>query len=149
MKAYMNRGILLMLFLIGSVAPSFAHHLALVVDKDNAVRDVSNADLAGILERQVKLWPNGKHVVLVLHRDPEHEVAVLQRLGNMPRERAEWLIAEHRREIRFVDSDAEELEAVHTIPGAVGMVDVRVITGDVNVVKVDGKLPLEKGYLLP
>jgi hypothetical protein len=32
-------------------------------------------------------------------------------------------------------------------PGAVGLVDVHLITSQVNVLKVDGKLPLEKGYL--
>jgi len=37
---------------------------------------------------------------------------------------------------------------VESIPGAIGLVDVYSITSRVNVVKVDGRLPLEQGYLL-
>jgi hypothetical protein len=37
---------------------------------------------------------------------------------------------------------------VESIPGAVGLVDVYSLNGKVNVLKVDGKLPLEQGYVL-
>ena len=46
------------------------------------------------------------------------------------------------------DSDEALLKIVETTPGAVGLVDVYSITNRINVVKVDGKLPLEQGYLL-
>jgi len=36
---------------------------------------------------------------------------------------------------------------VQTVPGAIGLVDVRSINDKVKVLKVDGKLPLENGYL--
>jgi hypothetical protein len=47
-----------------------------------------------------------------------------------------------------VHSEAELLKSVEAIPGAVGLVDVYSINSRVNVLKVDGKLPLEQGYFL-
>ena len=47
-----------------------------------------------------------------------------------------------------VHSDQELLKIVESTLGALGLVDVYSITSKVNVVKVDGKLPLEQGYLL-
>jgi hypothetical protein len=34
------------------------------------------------------------------------------------------------------------------MPGAVGVVDVYSITGGINVLKIDGKVPLDPGYVL-
>ena len=145
----MKRGILLLAFVIGPAGSAFAHHLALVVHHDNARREVTAAEVAGMLDMRIRDWPDGKHVVLVMHREPEHEVLTLERLGNMSREHAQRLINEHRHEIRFVDSDENVLQTVSTTPGALGLVDFHAVKEGVNVVKVDGKLPMEKGYVLP
>ena len=47
----------------------------------------------------------------------------------------------------MVATDAEVIDLVGSTPGAVGLVDVHSINGSINVVKVDGKLPAEAGYL--
>jgi hypothetical protein len=36
---------------------------------------------------------------------------------------------------------------IQSTPGAVGLVEIHSIDNSVNVVKVDGKLPMESGYL--
>jgi hypothetical protein len=61
----------------------------------------------------------------------------------------EWkaLIEAHKDSIQIVDSDMEVLKIVQATPGAVGLVDVRAVDGTINVVRVDGKLPMESGYL--
>jgi hypothetical protein len=46
-----------------------------------------------------------------------------------------------------VDSDQDVLALVESTPGAVGLVDVRSVTDRVKIVHVDGKLPMEDGYL--
>jgi hypothetical protein len=48
----------------------------------------------------------------------------------------------------IVGSEEELLKAVASVPGAVGLVDVYSITSGINVIKVEGKLPLEQGYVL-
>jgi len=127
--------------------PCFAHHMAIVVDKDNTVGNVTSAHLAKLFRGEVRKWADGKSVMLVLHRNSEGETETLRRLTKMPV--GEWskFFAEHKDSIMLADSDADVLKAVQAAPGSIGMVDVRSVDGSINVVRVDNKLPMESGYL--
>lgn len=57
------------------------------------------------------------------------------------------MIAAHKDSIMMADSDEDVLKIVQSTPGAVGLVDVRSVDNTINVVRVDGKLPMESGYL--
>jgi hypothetical protein len=59
----------------------------------------------------------------------------------------EELSVAHKDSILFVDTDADVLKAVQTEPGAIGLIEVHSIDNSISVVKVDGKLPMESGYL--
>ena len=48
----------------------------------------------------------------------------------------------------MVKSDSEVIRMVESLSGAVGLIDIYSITSGVNVVRVNGKLPLEPGYVL-
>lgn len=134
-------------FLFVSLSPCFAHHMAVVVNKDNAVENVSSAHLAKLFHAEIKKWPDGKNVVLVLHKNSAGETETLQRLNKMSG--AEWhaFLAAHKDSIVFVDTDADVIKTVQAEPGAIGLIDVRSIDSSVNLVHVDGKLPMEFGYL--
>jgi ABC-type phosphate transport system substrate-binding protein len=134
-------------FMMFSLLPCFAHHMAVVVNKDNSLGEVSSAHLAKIVRLEVKKWHDGKDVVLVLHKDSPGEMSTLERLSKMSANELKSFIAAHQGSITTVDSDEDVLKVVETTPGAVGLVDVRSINDQVNVVKVDGKLPMEDGYL--
>lgn len=121
--------------------------MAVVVNKDNNVENVTAVHLSRILRSEVKKWPDGKAVVLVLHRDSAGETETLQRLIKMNADELKALIAAHKDSIVTADSDAEVLKIVQTTPGAIGFVDVRSVDNTINVVRVDGKLPMESGYL--
>jgi hypothetical protein len=62
---------------------------------------------------------------------------------------SEWgkFLEAHKDSITLADSDADVLKAVQSVPGSIGMVDVRSVDGSINVVRVDEKLPMESGYL--
>src|SRR5438046_3151235 len=126
-----------------------ATQLAVVVDKANNTSSLSAADLAKILKLNNSKWPDGKQVVLVLRgaSGPDMQLA-LQKLSNMSGDQIKDLLAAHKSSILIVNSEQEVLKSVSTIPGAIGLVDVYTLTSGVNVLKVDGKLPLEPGYLL-
>jgi ABC-type phosphate transport system substrate-binding protein len=134
-------------FLVACLTPCFAHHTAVVVNKDNAVGDVTSAHLAKIVRGEVKKWPDGKNIVLVLHRDSAGEAETLERLNKMSDGEWKTFLAVHKDSFLFVDTDADVLKAVQTEPGAVGLIEVHSIDNSINVVKVDGKLPMESGYL--
>ena len=134
-------------FAFACLTPCFAHHTAVVVNKENAVENVTSVHLEKIIRGEVKKWPDGKNIVLVLHRESAGETETLQRLNKMSA--AEWktFLATRKDSILFVDTDADVLKAVQSEPGAVGLIEVHSIDNSVNVVHVDGKLPMEFGYL--
>ncbi|HXY11363.1 MAG TPA: substrate-binding domain-containing protein [Terriglobales bacterium] len=137
----------LLIFLLSFLTPCFAHHMAVVVNKENQVGNVSSAYLAKIFRSDVRKWAEGQPIVLILHNNSPGETETLQRLIKVSP--AEWkaMITGHRDSIQIADSDAEVLKIVQNTPGAIGLVDVRAVDGTINVVRVDGKLPMESGYL--
>ena len=134
-------------FLSACLTPCFAHHTAVVVNKENTIENVTSANLGKIIRGEVKKWPDGRNIVLVLHKDSAGETETLERLNKMSA--AEWksFRAAHKDSIVFVDSDADVLKEVQSEPGAIGLVEVHSIDNSINVVHVDGKLPMEFGYL--
>jgi ABC-type phosphate transport system substrate-binding protein len=137
----------LLAFLLTCLTPCFAHHMAVVVNKDNNVGNLTSVHLSKIFRSEIKKWPDGKAVVLVLHKDSEGETETLERLMKMSPGEWKALIAAHKDTIQMVDSDADVLKIVQSTPGAIGLVDVRSVDNTINVVRVDGKLPMESGYL--
>ena len=134
------------------LTPCLAHHMAVVVDKENKVQNVSSAHLARIFKGEVKKWPDGRNLVLVLHKSSPDEITTLARLTKMTPAEIKAMIsqsttAQGKGPIRTVESDADVIEAVASTPGAIGLVEERSINDRVAVVKVDGKLPMESGYL--
>jgi ABC-type phosphate transport system substrate-binding protein len=121
--------------------------MAVVVNKDNTVKNVTSAHLAKIFKGDVKKWPDGRNVVLVLHNSSPDEIVTLEHLNKMTEAEVKSLLALHKDSIRTVGSDADVIDAVASTPGAIGFVEERSITDRVSVVRVDGKLPMESGYL--
>ena len=136
-----------MLFLMMAVVPSFAHHMAVVVNKDSHVADITAANLSRICRLEARKWPDGRDVVLVLHKESAGELATLEHLTHMSEGELKAFVASHKDALTLADSDADVLHIVETVPGAVGLVDVRSINDQVNVLRVGGKLPMEDGYL--
>ncbi|MFZ0866909.1 MAG: substrate-binding domain-containing protein [Candidatus Sulfotelmatobacter sp.] len=137
----------LVVFLLTFLTPCFAHHMAVVVNKDNNVENVTAVHLSRILRSEVKKWPDGKTVVLVLHKDSAGETETIERLIKVNADELRAMIAAHKDSIMMADSDEDVLKIVQSTPGAVGLVDVRSVDNTINVVRVDGKLPMESGYL--
>lgn len=142
-----TREIVLLISIAALAAPCFAHHMAVVVSEQNAVSNLTSVQLGKIFRTEVKKWPDGRDIVLILHRASAGESATLQHLNKMSPTQFQAWSNEHRDQLKFVDSDEELLKVVESTPGAVGLVDVRTVNGKIKVVRVDGKLPLEDGYL--
>ncbi len=134
-------------FLLTFLTPCFAHHMAVVVNKDNNIGNVTAIHLGKIFRCDVKKWPDGKSVTVVLHRDSAGEIETLEHLVKINAEELKALEAAHKDSIILVDSDADVLKMVESMPGAIGLVELHSIDNTINVVHVDGKLPTESGYL--
>jgi ABC-type phosphate transport system substrate-binding protein len=141
--------IALVLLFIACCLPCEAKHMAVVVNKGNSTDNVTSVDLNKIFQTNTRKWPDGKNITLVV-RDPSSPDTqeALQRLYKMSQAEVKAFVDTHKTAFVVVDSDEALLKIVESTPGALGLVDVYSITSKVNVVKVDGKLPLEQGYLL-
>ena len=128
-------------------APSFAHHMAVVTHRDNPVQNLSSNELARILEGETKKWNDGQTITLILHKSSSDEDGTIQRICKKSSAQRKAFLLKHKDAIRWVNSDADVIEAVATTPGAVGLVEAHSINDRIAVIKIDGKLPLEGGYL--
>ncbi len=126
-----------------------AKQLAIVADKENGTANVKTSDLANILNGKTKNWADGKPVKIILRNpsSPDMEL-VFRRVLNMSPEQVRALMQARPGLIVVADSDDAVLRFVSATRGAIGIVDLYSLTKDVNVVKIDGKLPFDAGYLL-
>jgi ABC-type phosphate transport system substrate-binding protein len=134
-------------FLLAAFTPAFAHHMAVVVNRANNVENITSAHLARMIKSETKKWPDGKDIVVVLHKSSKGEMLTLRKLNNMTEAELKSRLEAHKDSVILVDTDADVIETVESTPGAIGLVEVRSVNGQVKVVKVDSKLPLEMGYL--
>ena len=123
--------------------------MAIVSDKANATSNLTAADLIKIFNAHSRNWPDGKSITVVI-KDPSSAdmQLVLHKLFNMTPDQAHAFIQAHRDVIMVADSDDAVVRFVATSRGAIGVIDLYSLTKDVNVMKIDGKLPVEQGYFL-
>jgi kynureninase len=128
--------------------PTFAHHMAIVAPNDNGTHTLTTSELVKILKSEMRKWPDGSNVVVVISKNSPTTIQVLAKVCNLSEAGVRALIAAHPSSFIEADSDAALLNIVEGKPGSLGIVDVHAIVGNhVRVLKVDGRLPMEKGYL--
>jgi ABC-type phosphate transport system substrate-binding protein len=141
--------VLCTLFLCLAENTSSAKQIAVIVNNGNSVQDISSVEIAKIFKCGTRKWANGLQITIVV-RDPstpEMEL-LLSRIYKISPDELKSFIAAHKEAVIVVDSNAAMLNAVHTNPGAIGLIDVFSINQEVKVLKIDGKLPVEYGYIL-
>jgi len=139
----------LALLLLLAVTPllAFAKDAALVVAKNSRVTAIQSAAFIKAFTSVPARLADGQEIVLVVKplNTPETQAVGSKLLAQTP-EGLNKMVA--KRTVIVVNSDAEVIRLVSSMPNAVGVVDTYSITSEIAVLKVDGKLPLEPGYLL-
>jgi ABC-type phosphate transport system substrate-binding protein len=143
------RTVLLFLWIISVQCLLHAKQLAVVTDTANPTTNLSAAELIKLFNAHVHIWADGKPVIIVV-RDPASAdmELVVRKIFNMTPAQTRSFIEAHRPSIVVAGSDDAVLRFVSANRGAVGIVDLYSLTKGVNVVKINGKLPVEQGYLL-
>ena len=144
---------LAILAIVASVSAA-AKDLAVVVNKSNETKTISTAELTKLVKSTTKKWGGGQDVIVVM-RDPNTPAmqVLLRKVFAMSPEQVKALTttanqARSTPSFVFAESDDVVLKMVASTAGAIGFTDVYTINSSVNVVKIDGKMPLEPGYLL-
>ena len=134
--------------------PSMAavKNMAVIAAAGSKLQDVPLTELAKLCKGSQKTWPDGRNFTLIM-KDPESpdmRIVVQKLFGVTPAELKTALakLNESRQMLKIVANDQDLLRAVEAIPGAVGVVDVYAINSSVKVLRVDGKLPFDLGYVL-
>ena len=126
-----------------------AKQLAVVTGKASSITNLTGAEFSKIINLKSHAWPDGTPLIIVTRdpSSPEMEL-LLHRVLNMTAEQAQVFVQTHKGWFVIVGSDEAVLRFVSAKHGALGVVDLYSLTKDVNVLKIDGKLPVEPGYIL-
>ena len=132
-----------------------AEPLAIVVNRDNPLSEITLADLRRLYRGQRSRWSNGRRITLVM-RDPgaPERDAILQTLYGLDEEeyRRGFLQAVFTGEAsgapRSLATTNGVLRFVFNVPGAIGYVRASQVDESVKTLRVDGRLPGEPGYRL-
>jgi hypothetical protein len=135
--------------LLGAILPCAARDVAVIVNRSSPVRTLSSSELGKLANASLPPWPGGGKVTLIL-RDPNTPAMkiAMEKIFGTSAERIKTVMAANPGYFVVVNSDAEVIRMVESLSGAFGLIDIYSITSSVNVVKVNGKLPLEPGYAL-
>ncbi|HZR46754.1 MAG TPA: hypothetical protein VFA47_08630 [Candidatus Manganitrophaceae bacterium] len=147
---------LLLFFLVLSAAPrAVAGEVAVIVNRENPVDELAYDQLVKIFKQEKQHWSDGRPIYLIMQEagSPEKEL-VLKRVFKMDQEELKkfWLARIFRGEIssfpKTLGSNAAVRRFVGQVAVAIGFIDPSAADQSVKVLRIDGKLPGDKGYLL-
>lgn len=134
---------------------AYAGDLAVIVNKENVTDGVSYKDLVKIFKQEKKYWEDGQKIYLVMHETGSSEKRIaLKKIYKMGDEELKkfWLAKMFRGEIPSFPKTLGSSEAIKRlvgqVPNSIGLIDAALVDGSVKVLRIEGRLPGEKGYVL-
>jgi ABC-type phosphate transport system substrate-binding protein len=129
--------------------------VAVVVRSDIPVDDLSFAEVRKLFMGDRQYWSSNLRVTLLIRAPAARERdVVLKTIYGMsePQFRQYWISKIFRLEAsngpKIVYSTEMATELVAAIPGAVAFMDSAIVPKSLKIVKIDGRLPGERGYRL-
>ena len=129
--------------------------VAVVVHPDVPVDNLTLGDLRRLVLGDREFWPGSVRITLLVRAPVAHERNVmLMSVCQMTEAqfRQHWIGKVFRADTavapRIVYSAEMAAEAVNRIAGAITLIDASQVGRNLKVVKIDGRLPGERGYVL-
>jgi hypothetical protein len=136
-------------------AAAFAADIAVVVRPDVPLDNLAFADVRKLFLGERQFWPKNLRVTLLIRAPIAHEREVVLRTIYQMSEaqfRQYWISKVFRAEMaagpKIVYSSDMATELVSAIPGAVTFMEATKVSKDLKALKIDGRLPGDKGYAL-
>lgn len=130
--------------------------VALIVNKANAISEISSADLRRILVGEITRWPgSSKITLLLLPPGTEERRAIVRTITGMSDDdyTRHWISLVFQGETttgpKAASSPSSLMKLVAGIPAALGIVfldDVSAGADGVKILRIDGKAPTDEGY---
>jgi ABC-type phosphate transport system substrate-binding protein len=136
------------------VTAAQARDVAVVVNGDNPVTKLSSTEVRKIFAGEKRFWPTGLPIMIFVRGPGTRErVALLKLLGMTESEyKQHWTAQVFRGEAQAepiaLPSNGMQREAVVAYPGAVALVDLQDVKAGMKVLRVEGRMPGEAGYVL-
>ena len=141
--------------LAASGAMAFAADIALIVRPDVPIDNLTFADARKLFLGERQFWPKNLRVTLLIRAPVVHEREVILRTIYQMSEaqfRQYWISKVFRAEVsagpKIVYSSEMATELVSAIPGAVTFMEATRVPKDLKIIRIDGRLPGDKGYAL-
>lgn len=137
------------------VSPSAGESLAIIVNRANAVDDLSSAELRRIFLGTRGHWNSGRRITIVMMEPGQPErAAVLHQVCQMSENEfsnhflhglftGEVLVSP-----KILATPEGVRKFVFNVPGAIGYLRISDVDSSVKVVRIDERFPNEKGYPL-
>ena len=144
--------LLFSVFLLGG--PVYAGDIAIIVNPQSSVDEIRFDDIQTIFKQESQ-YLDGRRVSLILREtgSPEMEM-ILKNVYRMSSDELKkfWLAKLFKGDISRLPKVLESNEAVRRSisrsPNGVGFIAAPFVNGSVKVLRIDGKLPGEAGYIL-
>jgi hypothetical protein len=140
--------------------PAIAHaqaggDVAVVVHTDVAVESLTLAELRRITLGDREFWPGNTRLTLLIRAPIAHERdVVLRSICQMSEAqfRQHWIAKVFRADTavapKIVYSTEMAIDLVNRMPGAITFINAAEVPGRLKVLRIDGRMPGEKGYPL-
>jgi hypothetical protein len=129
--------------------------VAVVVHPDVPVDNLTVSELRRVVLGDREFWPAGVRITLLIRAPVAHERdVVLKNLCEMSEAqfRQHWIAKVFRADTalapKIVYSSEMAVDMVHRFPGAIAFIDASLAGKGLKVVKIEGRVPGEKGYVL-
>jgi hypothetical protein len=129
------------------------HDVAVVVHPDVAVDNLSTSELRRLVLGDRGFWPGSLRVTLLIRAPVAHERdVVLKDICDMTEAqfRQHWIAKVFRADTavapKIVYSSEMAVDLVNRIPGAIAFIDASQVGRGMHLVRIDGRLPGDKGY---
>jgi len=139
----------------GALSAQAGADVAVVVHSDVTVDNLSTSDLRRLVLGDRGFWPGSQRVTLLIRAPVAHERdIVLKNICEMTEAqfRQHWIAKVFRADAavapKIVYSSEMAVDLVNRIPGAIAFIDAAQVGRGMHVVRIDGRLPGEKGYTL-
>ncbi len=147
--------LLVFLSLLPAMAIAADSDIAVVVRPDTPADNLSFSEVRKLMLGDRQFWTSNLRVTLLIRAPTSRERdVVLKTIYQMSESqfRQYWISKVFRAEAssgpKIVFSNEMATELVSGIPGSVAFVEAARVPKDLKVLKIDGKLPGEKGYAL-
>jgi ABC-type phosphate transport system substrate-binding protein len=135
--------------------PAGEPDVAVIVNPQNPVDNISSAELRKLFSGEKQNWPNGLPVNLFVRAANAHERDVLlERVLHMTESeyKSFWVRKVYSGEVQHeplaLFSNGMELEAIRAEKGGIALISIQDVHQGVKVLKVDGHLPGTPAYPL-